>query len=121
MTTPLLTCACIFEPFPELSSIATELTLELTDCCVRVLVTLASQRVSVCILNLPRRFFHRPNGTLCAAFFGLQGGGVYVYSNGVANFESCNIYDNTAASVQSARLLNPLRHFLQFPANRTHV
>ena len=32
-------------------------------------------------------------------FFGLQGGGVYVYSNGVANFESCNIYDNTATSV----------------------
>ena len=24
-------------------------------------------------------------------------------------------------SVQTARLLNPLRHFLQFPANRTHV
>ena len=33
-------------------------------------------------------------------FFGLQGGGVYVYSNGVANFESCNIHDNTATSVR---------------------
>ena len=38
-------------------------------------------------------------------FFGLQGGGVYVYysngvANGVANFESCNIYDNTAGSVR---------------------
>ena len=44
--------------------------------------------------------FHRPDGTLCAPFFGLQGGGVYVYSNGVANFESCNIYDNTAVSVR---------------------
>ena len=29
-------------------------------------------------------------------FSGLQGGGVYVYGNGVANFESCNIHDNTA-------------------------
>ena len=42
---------------------ATELTLELTDCCVRVLTTSASQRVSACILNLPRRFFHRPMET----------------------------------------------------------
>ena len=46
-------------------------------------------------------------------FFGLQGGGVYVYStptysngvaiaysNGVANFESCNIHDNTANYVR---------------------
>ena len=28
-----------------------------------------------------------------------QGGGVYVHSNGVANFEGCNIHDNTADSV----------------------
>ena len=32
-----------------------------------------------------------------ALFFGLQGGGVFVDSNGVANFESCNIHDNTVA------------------------
>ena len=31
--------------------------------------------------------------------FGLQGGGVYIQSNGEANFESCNIHDNTATSV----------------------
>ena len=28
-----------------------------------------------------------------------SGGGVYVLSNGVANFESCNIHDNTAEYV----------------------
>ena len=67
---------------------------------MRVLVILALQYVSVCILNLPWHVLHRPDGTLCAPFFGLQGGGVYVYSNGVANFESCNIYDNTAGSVR---------------------
>ena len=75
----------------------TELTLELTDCCVHVLTTSASQLVSACILNFHRRFFHRPDGTLRAGFFGLQGGGVYVL--GVANFESCNIHDNTATNV----------------------
>ena len=32
-------------------------------------------------------------------FFGLQGGGVRVDSNGVANFESCNIHNNTAVEV----------------------
>ena len=30
-----------------------------------------------------------------------QGGGVYVYSNGVANFEGCNIHDNEATNVCS--------------------
>ena len=34
-----------------------------------------------------------------------QGGGVYVYSNGVANFEGCNIHDNTADSVCSPSAL----------------
>ena len=29
----------------------------------------------------------------------LQGGGVYVHNGNVANFEGCNIYDNTATSV----------------------
>ena len=43
--------------------------------------------------------FHRPDGTLRAPLFGLQGGGVFVDSNGVANFDSCNIHDNTAAYV----------------------
>ena len=60
MTTPLLMCACTFEPFPELSSIA------------------------------PMERY---------ALFGLQGGGVFVGSDGVANFESCNIHDNTAGYV----------------------
>jgi len=32
---------------------------------------------------------------------GSQGGGVFVGSNGVANFEGCNIHDNTAAYVCS--------------------
>ena len=43
--------------------------------------------------------FHRPDGTLRAPLYGLQGGGVFVDSNGVANFESCNIHDNTATYV----------------------
>ena len=29
----------------------------------------------------------------------LQGGGFYVGTNGVANFEGCNIHDNTANNV----------------------
>ena len=59
-----------------------------------------ARNVRARLLNLPRRFLHRPNGTLCAAFFGLQSGGVFVDSNGVANFESCNIHDNTARNVR---------------------
>ena len=43
--------------------------------------------------------FHRPDGTLRAPLFGLQGGGVHVDRDGVANFESCNIHDNTAGYV----------------------
>ena len=49
--------------------------------------------------------FHRPDGTLRAPLFGLQGGGVFVAGanygtdGGVANFDSCNIHDNTAAYV----------------------
>ena len=54
---------------------------------------------SVCLLNLLQHFLHRPDGTLCAPLFGLQGGGVFVDSNGVANFDSCNIHDNTATYV----------------------
>ena len=54
---------------------------------------------SVCLLNLLQHFLHRPHGTLCAPLFGLQGGGVYVDYGGMANFESCNIHDNTATFV----------------------
>ena len=59
-------------------------------------------------LPLPRYFLHRPDGTLRAPLFGLQGGGVYVASNGVANFEGCDIHDNTAYYVclPSALALN---------------
>ena len=36
-----------------------------------------------------------------SSFFGLQGGGgVFVDSNGVANFENCNIHENMATSVR---------------------
>ena len=91
-------------------------------------MNLTSQEVSACILNLLQQFlhrptgiltyamcvlwqgvstcesnpcvtFHRPDGTLRAPLFGLQGGGVLVSSNGAANFESCNIHDNAAPSV----------------------
>ena len=56
------------------------------------------------LLPLPRHFLHRPAGTLRVlmvdlALRGSQGGGVYVGSNGVANFEGCNIHDNTAFEV----------------------
>ena len=43
--------------------------------------------------------FHRPDGKLRAPLFGLQGGGVFVDYDGVANFESCNIHDNSAIYV----------------------
>ena len=66
---------------------------------MRVLINVASQYVSACILNLPRHFLHRPDGTLRALLFGLQGGGVYVNSGGVANFQDCNIHENTARYV----------------------
>ena len=65
---------------------------------MRVLINVASQYVSACILNLPRHFLHRPDGTLRALLFGLQGGGVYVNSGGVANFQDCNIHENTASA-----------------------
>ena len=73
--------------------------------------------------------------------FGLQGGGVLVDNSGVANFESCNIHDNsnnTAAFVCLHSLNIPLNfhpspHWcadrcqmcvwqgVSFAANRTHV
>ena len=43
-----------------------------------------------------------------------------IKSVGTAELIGLNITGGSAP-VQSARLLNPLRHFLQFPANRTHV
>ena len=72
---------------------------------MRVLINVASQYVSACILNLPRHFLHRPDGTLRALLFGLQGGGVVVDSNGVANFEGCNVHGNTAATGGGGGLL----------------
>ena len=100
-------------------------------------MTLALQYVSACILNLPRHFLHRPDGTLRAPLFGSQGGGVYVGSGGVANFEGCDIHDNAASYVclPSALALNfhPSPHWcadrdhvclwqgVSFPANRTHM
>ena len=74
-----------------------ELAFELTDCCVRVLTTSASQRVSACILNLPRRFFHRPDGMLRAPLFALQGGGLYI--GGTATLTNTNVYSNEAQYV----------------------
>ena len=43
-----------------------------------------------------------------------------IQSGGTAELIGLNITGGSG-SVQSARLLNPLRHFFQFPANRTHV
>ena len=44
----------------------------------------------------------------------------YIQSGGTAELIGLDITGGYA-SVQTARLLNPLRHFLQCPANRTHV
>ena len=44
-----------------------------------------------------------------------------IQSSGTAELIGLNITGGYASGVQSARLLNPLRHFLQCPANRTHV
>ena len=44
-----------------------------------------------------------------------------IQSGGTAELIGLNITGGSASYVQSARLLNPLRHFLQCPANRTHV
>ena len=63
----------------------------------------------VCLPSALALNFHpSPDGTLCAPLFGLQGGGVYVSSDGVANFEGCDIHDNTAYYVclPSALALN---------------
>jgi hypothetical protein len=61
--------------------------LELTVTAVRVLVTLASQRVSVCILNLLRHFLHRPDEMFCRllAFFLAGCGALHLFWHGNAN------------------------------------
>ena len=46
---------------------------------------------------------------------------VFYIQSGTAELIGLNITGGYASGVQSARLLNPLRHFLQCPANRTHV
>ena len=96
-----LRCICIHL---ELASIALEL-----DRLLCTIVILASQHVSARILNLFRQFLHLelalsfhhcPYGwSLTLPSRGSQGGGVYVSSNGEANFEGCNIHDNTARRV----------------------
>ena len=63
MTTPLTMCACIFEPFPELSSIA------------------PMERYALHFLA-------------CRAVASLSN------PTAVANFEGCNIHDNTATFVR---------------------
>ena len=44
-----------------------------------------------------------------------------IQSGGTVELIGLDITGGYASEVQSARLLNPLRHFLQCPANRTHV
>ena len=44
-----------------------------------------------------------------------------IQSGGTAELIGVDITGGSASHVQSARLLNPLRHFLHCPANRTHV
>ena len=49
---------------------------------MRVLMNVAPQYVSVCILNLPRHFFHRPLGTLRAWLYLLAGRGTLYRRHG---------------------------------------
>ena len=66
----------------------------------------ASVVQSVCLLNLlPRHFLHRPDGTLCAPLFGLQGGGLFI--TGTATLTNTNVYSNTATYVCSSRFNCP--------------
>ena len=65
---------------------------------------------SVCLLNLLQHFLHRPDGTLRARFFGLQGGGLAI-RRGTATLTNTNVYSNTASQVR-ARLSNLPRRFL---------
>ena len=75
-----------------------ELALELTGCCARA----HDFRVAVgeCLHFEPSQTIHpSPLWGLTYSSRGSQGGGVYVGYNGVANFEGCNIHDNTAKQV----------------------
>ena len=75
-----------------------ELALELTDCCARAHDV--GVAVCECLHFEPSQTFPpSPRWNVTRSTFGLQGGGVAVNSNGVANFESCNIHDNTATDV----------------------
>ena len=57
----------------------------------------------------------RPAGTFRVLAFSMQaGGGLYVYSGGVANLDGCNVYSNEAQV--SARLTPLPGPFLQRPA-----
>ena len=47
--------------------------------------------------------FHRPDGTLRARFFGLQGGGLAIY--GTATLINTNVYSNQAYGVRSLSAL----------------
>jgi len=70
-----------------------ELTLELTNCCARARDVCVP--VGECLHFEPSVTFHpSPLWTLTSLSRLAQGGGVLV--DGVANFEGCNIHDNTA-------------------------
>ena len=72
------------------------------------------------VLNLLGPFLHRPAGTFRVLAFSLQaGGGLCVYSGGVANLDSCNVYSNEAQV--SARLTPLPGPFLQRPAGTFRV
>ena len=46
---------------------------------------------------------------------------VFYIQSGTAELIGLNITGGSASGVQSARLLNPLQHFLQCPVNQTHA
>ena len=70
-----------------------ELALELTDCCARA----RDFGIAVCeCLHFEPSLTCRPDGTLRARFFGLQGGGLAIY--GTATLTNTNVYSNRAGS-----------------------
>ena len=56
-----------------------------------------------CSLNLPGPFFHRPVERYTFGYFGLQGGGLFIY--GMATLINTNVYSNTASYVCSPSAL----------------
>ena len=80
MTTPLVMCACVFEPFPELSSIAPMERYELGFLACRAVASLSTCRAWLTLtaaisMTTP---LHRPNGTrwnVTRSFFWLAGRG----------------------------------------------